>query len=327
MRRIILSLTLALVGLLAFGSLTPLPSAHAQTATPSLTATPNPVQAGSTATITGQNFTPNNSAYVYLQRPDGTIGTLYTATSSTGTISFNLGFLASHGTGNEYIYAYDFGTARWSSILTVVVQASVPVPVRQLSVSSTTATPGTTITVSGKGFTPNNWAYVYFQRPDATAGAFWTYTGGSGGFSNLLGFSATHGCGTETIWAYDWATGQWSAPVTVTVTGCSTLAAPSNLQIVSYSVGSTSDRPTTVNLQWRDNSSSETGFRIRTTLNRLYGGSDTQTQTVGANTTTAQVTFTAGGINPVKTACFTVTAFNGATESAPSNGVCLQLIP
>jgi hypothetical protein len=328
MHRIILPVTLALIGLLGFGSISPaLPSAHAQTATPALTVAPSPAQVGSTATVTGSGFSPNNWAYVTFQRPDGTVNAIFVPTSSSGTLSFTLGFSVSHGTGSESLKAYDYGSARWSALTTIMVTSSSPIPVRTLTTSTPTAAAGTTVTVSGAGFTPNNWVYVYFQRPDGTAGAFWTVIAGAGTFASLLGFNAAHGCGTETIWAYDYGTRAWSAPASLSVTGCSGLAAPSDLRLVSSNVGTASDKPATVTLQWRDNSGAETGFRIRTTLTRLYGGTDTQTQVVGPNTTAAEVSFVAGGINPVKTACFTVTAFNATAESAPSNQACVQLIP
>lgn len=179
--------------------------------------------------------------------------------------------------------------------------------------------------VVGRHFTPNNWASVSFQRPDGTVGAFRITTGKTGRFAFLLGFKAAHGCGTETLWARDRATRNRSAPMTVTVTGCGTPAAPSDLRVLSTSVSSALPQPATVTLQWRDNSSSETGFRIRTTITRFYGGTDTQTQETGANATTAAVNFIAGGFNPVKAVCFAVTAFNATSESAPSNSTCVQL--
>jgi SPX domain protein involved in polyphosphate accumulation len=67
------------------------------------------------------------------------------------------------------------------------------------------------------------------------------------------------------------------------------------------------------------------GFRIQATYTRMNGGTDTQMWNVAANATTAQVSFVAGGINPVVKACFAVTAFNGPGDSLPSNEVCAVL--
>src|SRR5919202_1451730 len=272
MRRLFLPLILALVGLLGFSSVAPtLPSAHAQTAAPAVAVTPSTVQVGGTAAVTGRNFTPNNQAYVYFKRPDGTTNAVMVPTTGTGTFSLNLGFQASHGTGNELVTAYDFGTGRWAPFTTIVVTSTSPI--RQLKASASTVTVGQTVTLTGSGFTPSNWAYVYFQRPDGTAGAFWTQTNAAGAFSGLLGFTAAHRCGIENVWAYDNGTRTWSAPVAVTVTGSAALAAPSNLRVVSATKLQTYPEQETVALQWQDNSNNETGFRIRATLNRLYGGS------------------------------------------------------
>ena len=103
-------------------------------------------------------------------------------------------------------------------------------------------------------------------------------------------------------------------------------AAPSDLRITSLTKGATSAEPTLVGLQWRDNASNETGFRIQATFTRMNGGTDTQAWSVPANATTAQLSFIAGGINPVRKACFTVAAFTGqagtVAVSSPSNEVC-----
>lgn len=102
-------------------------------------------------------------------------------------------------------------------------------------------------------------------------------------------------------------------------------SAAADLRITLLSKGATSAEPTIVGLQWRDTSSGETGFHIQATFTRMNGGTDTQAWTMPANITTAQVSFVAGGINPVSKACFTVTAFNGRGDSPPSNQVCVAL--
>jgi hypothetical protein len=57
----------------------------------------------------------------------------------------------------------------------------------------------------------------------------------------------------------------------------------------------------------------------------MNGGTDSQVWNVAANSTTATVSFVAGGINPVSKACFTVSAFNGHGSSAASSQVCAVL--
>jgi hypothetical protein len=325
MRRIIVPFLLALTGLLSSFALAPaVPGAHAQTAAPAITVTPRTVQVGATATVAGSGFTPNNWAYVYFQRPDGTTNAVFTGTTAGGTFALTLGFTASHGTGTEFLAVYDYATGRWTPFTTIAVTAATPAPVRLLTVAPGTVTPGNTVTASGSGFTPNNWAYVYFQRPDRTAGAFWAQTTGTGTFASAIGFLAAHGCGAEYVWAYDYAAGAWSAPAVLTVTGCASAAAPSNLRVLSVTQLQTAPVQTAVTLQWQANGAAG-GFRIHTTLKRLYGGSDSQANDVPAGTTAAQVSFVAGGINPVKTACFTVTALGAAGESASSNQICVNL--
>lgn len=325
MQRFTLAIVLALTGILALGSVAQsLPAAHAQANGLSL-AMPKSVGVGGKVTISGNHFTANNWVYVYFQRPDGTTNSAYVQTNGYGQFTFNLGFSAAHGTGAEYVWVYDFGTRRWSPALTIIVTSGIPVPVRQIHVSSLTVAPGHTITVSGQGFTSNGWVYVYFQRPNGSTGAYWVQADANGSFSSLLGFEIANGCGSETLWAYDNATQQWGASAVVTVTGCGSLSAPSNLQVVSVAKGQPTADKTTVALHWNDNSTAETGFRVRATFTRLYGGTDGQQWDVGANTMSTSVTFVSGGINPVKTACFTVSALNGNAESAPSNQPCVQL--
>jgi hypothetical protein len=302
------------------------PAARAQAAAPSISVTPNPVKLGSSATVTGTGFSANSWVYVAFQRPDGTQGGTFSYTGSAGALSFTLGFSESHGTGNEYVTAYDYRAARWVGQVTVNVFAGTPHPIRQLSAAPLTPTVGSATALGGAGFSANNWVYVYFQRPDGTTGAFWASATGSGSFTASLGFNASHGCGNETVWAYDYGTRAWSLPVTLSVIGCSGLAAPGNLRILTSSVGQTSAEPTTVTLQWQDNSTGETGFRIRSVQTRIYGDPSVGTQDVGANATTATLTYIAGGINPTKSLCFTVTAIGPSGESAPSNQTCLQLI-
>ena len=63
-----------------------------------------------------------------------------------------------------------------------------------------------------------------------------------------------------------------------------------------------------------------------TVVSMSFGGNEFSSETVfDSHFKTAGVTFVASGINPVKTACFTVSALRGTAESAPSNQVCVQL--
>lgn len=68
-----------------------------------------------------------------------------------------------------------------------------------------------------------------------------------------------------------------------------------------------------VNLSWEDTSNNEDGFRIY----RVTAEGKTKIAEVGANVTTYT------DKSPLPKACYVVTAFNSAGESAPSNVSCL----
>lgn len=218
MRRIVFAVCLAALSLYGAGTAAR-PAAHAQAATLAVSVSPATVTTGSSTVVSGTGFTPNDYAYVYYQRPDGTYNAFYLSTSPGGTFSFPLGFLAVHGAGTEYVSAYDYATARWAPFATVMVTLATPAPhPLVLSAAPATVRAGTSTTISGTGFTPNQYVYVYWQRPDSTAGSTFAYTGSSGTFSFTLQFLTTHGTGTERIQAYDYGSRAYSAAITVTVT-------------------------------------------------------------------------------------------------------------
>lgn len=117
----------------------------------------------------------------------------------------------------------------------------------------------------------------------------------------------------------------WSAQLVSLYVIAGAPTAPTNLRLTGVTRGTTSTQKTTVRLQWHDRSRHETGFRIRATFTRRYGGSDKQHWDVGPNVTRAKAGFIGGGINPVTRACFTVTAVKATAESAGSNQVCITL--
>lgn len=221
-----LAASFVLLSLLGFGTIAP--AAHAQTypagssptiaASPSVAVTPTTVVAGSTATVQGHGFSPNNYVFVYWQRPDGTSGGTYRLADATGSFTFTLGFSTAHGTGTEYVSAYDYGTGHWAPIVSVSVVQGTPPATSVLSASPNPVHVGSTTTVSGSGFSPMNYVFVQWQRPDGTVGGAFAYTNSAGTFSFTLGFLAAHGCGTEALQAYDYAAGTWSASYSVSVT-------------------------------------------------------------------------------------------------------------
>ena len=116
--------------------------------------------------------------------------------------------------------AHNYATARWAPFALVTVTSGTPPATKQtLAASPNPVARGASAVVSGKGFTPNRYVYVYWQRPDNTTNATFVFTDAGGSFSFTLGFVASHGCGKETVQAYDYGTGTFSAPYTITV-GC-----------------------------------------------------------------------------------------------------------
>lgn len=223
MRRILLAFMLVFLAVLTSGVVSPLTSrAHAQTyTTPTVTVTPSTVAVGSTATVQGYAFTPNYWVFVYWQRPDGTTNGVFVFTNPGGYFTFTLGFNPRHGTGNEFIAGFDYGTGRWSPFFTVTVTSGAPSPTAEsLAASPNPATVGSTSTVAGFRFSPNNWVFVQWRRPDGTTNAIYIFTDPTGYFTFQLGFLRSHGCGAETLQAFDFGTNTLSAPYTITVTGC-----------------------------------------------------------------------------------------------------------
>ena len=225
MRRIIFTFVLVLASVLASGVVAPLASrAHAQSnpyTSPTITVTPSTVAVGSTATVQGYAFTPNNYVFVYWQRPDRTTNGTYRFTDATGYFTFRLGFRASHGTGNEYVAGYDYGTGRWSPFFTVTVTSTTPPPTHEyLTASPNPVSVGGVSMVRGYAFSPHNTVYVKWTRPDGTTNAIYIRTNPSGYFTFQLGFLRAHGCGSEVLQAYDFGTATWSPTYTIAVNGC-----------------------------------------------------------------------------------------------------------
>lgn len=81
---------------------------------------------------------------------------------------------------------------------------------------------GSRATVSGSGFTPSNWAFVHWQRPDGTMNGVWIFTTPTGMFALSLGFKPAHGIGTELVSAVDFASGRQAPTASVSVIASST---------------------------------------------------------------------------------------------------------
>lgn len=221
MRRITFALIFTLMSVFVGGSVASAAQPRTSNTPLVVTVAPSTVATGTTATVTGTHYTANNYAYVYYQRPDGTSNAFYVYTDNTGSFSFTLGFSAVHGTGTEYVSAYDYATARWAPFALVTVTSGMPTTLtRTLSALPTHGTVNSQTVVTGSSFTPNQYVYVAFQRPDGTSNSLYVFTDYNGSFSFTLGFLASHGCGTETVQAYDYGSSAYSSPYTIPVGGC-----------------------------------------------------------------------------------------------------------
>ncbi len=105
-----------------------------------------------------------------------------------------------------------------SSVLAPASHATVIFAGPTVTVTPAVVTQGGTATVLGSGFTPNNFAYVYYQLPDGTFNSFTVPTDGAGSFAVPLAISSLNGTGFEYLSAYDYATGNAAPFFTVTVT-------------------------------------------------------------------------------------------------------------
>ena len=217
MRRIVLAVTFALLSLFGTGALAPAPVTHAS-AVPVISVSSTTVVTNTTVTITGTGFSPNCYVYFYYQRPDGTFNSFFVFTSVTGTFSFPMAFDGLHGTGIQYLTAFDYQTAVWAKFVSVTVTSQVVVVNRVLTASVLTVRVSSSVIIYGNAFTPNQWVYLVWQRPDWTWGSTWVFTSVTGTFSFTLGFLPTCGCGKQTIWAYDYGSSLFSSPLVVTVT-------------------------------------------------------------------------------------------------------------
>lgn len=185
--------------------------------TPTVSVTPSTVMVGSVTLVTGVGFTPNNWAFAFWQRPDGTRNGVWKFTSSSGTFSLQLGFTPRHGIGTEFVTAFDFATQTWAPFVSVTVTAGVGAGMGQLLATPNPVLNGATTTIVGSGFTPGSRVLVQWSRPDNTQGSLWVFTNGNGSFAFLLFVDPRHGCGARIFRAFDPVSGVWSALYTLNV--------------------------------------------------------------------------------------------------------------
>jgi plastocyanin len=195
-------------GAIVVGSVaTPSPS------TPTVSVTPSTVTVGSIATVQGAGFTPHNWAFVSWQRPDRTTKGVWVFTSSSGTFALRLGLNPRHGTGIEFVSAFDLATRMWAPSVSVNVTGSVVVGPGQLFASPNPVANGRTARIVGRGFVPGSLVLVQWRRPDGTMASLRIVTNGAGSFAFTLVADPRHGCGPRVFTAFDAGQGMSTTPL------------------------------------------------------------------------------------------------------------------
>jgi hypothetical protein len=289
------------------------------------------IKPGEQVLVSGQGFTPGASISISIGPVNGGTGGTYGTAMADTNGRFSLPVtLTRYPDGSPLqpgpivlvAHTADF-SQKASAQLQVLAAPAV-------AIDKTVIQPGDAITLRGEGFVPGS-TMILSMAPNGTApaGDYGSAMVDAAGRFVLTTKLAQYPNGSPlqpgplVLVAHDPA---WSQRASIQIQIVDRApSAPSDLRITSLTKGGTSTEPTMVGLQWRDNASNETGFRIQATYTRMNGGTDTQVSNVAANATTAQVRFVAGGINPVSKACFTITAFNSQGGSAPSNEVCAVL--
>jgi hypothetical protein len=182
-----------------------------------VTVTPSVVPVGSTAAVQGTGFSPNNWAFAYWQRPDNTARGVWVPTDPSGTFVLTLGFSPRHGTGTEFVNAFDWTTQRWASWAVVTVTTGMGFTGGQLYASTNPVPNGGTTVISGHGFTPFASILVQWTRPDGSMNAAWQFSDGTGSFAFSVHIDPRFACGPRTFTAFDSAIGRQSAAYQVVV--------------------------------------------------------------------------------------------------------------
>lgn len=295
---------------------------------PAISTNQSSIELGDSVLVTGQGFTAGSLVSISLGGKNSQVGGNYgTALVDTGG-RFSVVVTPQRYPNGLPLQAGPISlvahNASWDE------RASIDLRVVKLSAAPMTVQPGEEITLRGEGFVPGTALILSMAVSSGDpAGNFGMALVDENGRVTLTTRLTQHPDGSPlrpgpvSLVVHDpW----WSQRAAIQIQIVERLpTAPSDLRITSLTRSNTSAEPTLVGLQWRDNSATETGFRIQASFTRMNGGTDIQAWTAPANTTSGQVSFVAGGINSIARACFTVTAFNGQGDSSPSNEVCAVL--
>ncbi len=155
----------------------------------------------------GNRFTPNSTATLHFQKPDGTeYSTLTVPIKADGSFSIPYTAPSDKPVGNYTWWAIDDTSGGKSNeVIYTITEGDVPT----IAQSPMQATPGTTFTQWGTGFTPNGRATLHFQKSDGSEYPTQTVSVNSkGSFEISYKSSLDKAPGTYTWWAVDNSTGE-----------------------------------------------------------------------------------------------------------------------
>ena len=183
---------------------------------PQVSVSPTSGPQGTTFSQPGSGFTPNSTATLYFNGPDGP--EVVTGKATDGNGSYTHSWLCDLCPAGTYsYYAEDDTTGQQSNTVNFTVYAVNP----QVSVSPTSGPQGTTFSQPGSGFTPNSTATLYFNGPDGPEVVTGKATDGNGSYTHSW-LCDLCPAGTYSYYAEDDTTGQQSNTVTFEVTSTST---------------------------------------------------------------------------------------------------------
>ncbi|HXF39383.1 MAG TPA: BACON domain-containing carbohydrate-binding protein, partial [Blastocatellia bacterium] len=230
-------------------------------------------------------------------------GCAWTATSNATWITITAG---SSGAGNgtvSYSVAANTGPAR-SGTLTIAGQSFT---INQSS--------GCTYAISPTSQSFTSSAATGSVNVTSSAGCVWTATSNAAWITITAGSS---GAGNGTV-SYSVAANSGAARTgTITIAGqtftVTQAAAAGGVPNAPSGLTAFAVSPNQINLQWTDNSTNESGFKIL-----LMGGNGSFVlDTVAANVTT----YSDMTVNPCSQTCYQIKAFNASGDSAGSNQAC-----
>lgn len=185
---------------------------------PAIAQTPMSGPPGTTFAQWGTDFTPNSTATMHFQKPDGTeYPTMQQEMDSTGHFDISYTAPMDKEPGNYTWWVVDGPTGISSNQVTYTIEGTEIDPtIAQTPMSSP---PGTTFAQWGTGFTPNSTGTMHFRKPDGTEyPTMQQAMDSTGHFDITYTAPVSKQPGNYTWWVVDGPTGIVSNQVTYTIT-------------------------------------------------------------------------------------------------------------